>query len=62
MAQKPYETELYRVMLQSGEYTPTEAKLAIAEMRERVANGEDPEEVLHEEGFEPDYVFDIIGD
>jgi len=23
--------------------------------------GDDPEEILHNEGFEPDYVFDLIG-
>lgn len=32
----------------------------IAEMRERVLDGEDPEEVLFEEGLEPDYVFDLL--
>ncbi len=29
-------------------------------MIERVMDGEDPEEILFEEGLEPDYVFDII--
>jgi len=37
-----------------------EAREIIAEMRERVADGEDPEDVLHEYGLEPDYVFDIL--
>jgi len=37
-----------------------EAREIIAEMRERVADGEDPEDVLYEYGLEPDYVFDIL--
>lgn len=32
----------------------------VLEMREEVRDGADPEEVLYEEGFEPDYVFDLI--
>lgn len=31
-------------------------------MVERVQNGEDPEEVLFEEGLEPDYVLDLLID
>lgn len=30
------------------------------EMKERVNDGEDPEEVLYEEGLEPDYIFDLL--
>lgn len=29
-------------------------------MRERVAKGEDPEEVLQEIGLEPDYIFELL--
>ena len=32
----------------------------ISEMKERVQSGEDPEEVLYDEGLEPDYVFDLL--
>jgi hypothetical protein len=32
------------------------------EMVERVQNGEDPEDVLYEEGLEPDYVMDLLVD
>jgi len=32
----------------------------ILEMRERVLSGEDPEEVLYDEGLEPDYVMDLL--
>jgi predicted nucleic acid-binding protein len=30
------------------------------ELREQVAQGEDPEELLHEIGLEPDYVFALL--
>lgn len=48
-------------MLASGYYeSAQEVHEVIAEMKERVRNGEDPEEVLHEEGFEPDFVYDLL--
>lgn len=54
-------TELYAAMLSSGRYSPSDAIEAIEAMREAMNNGcDDPDELLHEEGFEPDYVFDII--
>lgn len=54
-------TELFRAMLQSGDYDDAaEVVEIIQEMRDSVAGGENPEEVLHEEGFEPDYIFDIV--
>lgn len=37
-----------------------EALEIIRDMRERVMDGEDPEEILYEEGLEPDYVMDIL--
>ncbi len=38
-----------------------EAREAIENVRQRVHEGEDPEELLHDEfGLEPDYVFDIL--
>jgi hypothetical protein len=42
------------------EMTMDEAQEMIDEMRERVLDGEDPEELLYEIGLEPDYIFDII--
>ena len=53
------QTELYRAMINRGD-SPEEAKTIIRGMREQVEDGEDPEEVLNEGGFEPDYIFDII--
>ena len=37
-----------------------EALELIRDMRERVMEGEDPEEILYEEGLEPDYVMDLL--
>lgn len=55
-------TELFRVMLASGDYEDADEVIeVIEEMRERVlTGGEDPDEVLHEEGYEPDYVMDLL--
>ena len=37
-----------------------EAIEIVNEMREEVANGANPEEVLYAEGLEPDYFFDLV--
>lgn len=38
-----------------------EAKALVRHARERVAEGEDPEEILLEEfGLEPDYIFQLL--
>ena len=51
---------LKEVLMRRDGLTRREAAEAIAEARERVREGEDPEEVLAEEfGLEPDYVFDL---
>ena len=34
----------------------------ICDMVDRVNSGEDPEEVLYDEGLEPDYVIDLINE
>lgn len=57
----PRKTELFRAMQACGRYENDEDIIdTIHTIREQVADGEDPEELLHEEGFEPDYIFDII--
>lgn len=54
-------SELFKAMQQSGHYENDNDILeTFNEMRERVSNGEDPEEVLYDEGFEPDYILDLI--
>jgi len=54
-------SELKRVLMNRDNMTEEEADEAIAEARERIADGEDPEEILHDEfGLEPDYIFDLV--
>lgn len=45
-----------------SEYVETveEAQEVISEMRERMFNGEDPDDLLYEVGLEPDYVMDLL--
>ncbi len=57
----PNET-LKEVLIRRDNMTAEDADEMIAEARERVFDGEDPEEILLEEfGLEPDYIFDLIG-
>jgi hypothetical protein len=51
--------KLLEALIRKG-YDKDEANQLISEMIERVWTGEDPEEILFEEGLEPDYVFDIL--
>lgn len=52
-------SELQIAPINNG-YDSDEALDVINEMREAVLNGEDPEELLYDEGLEPDYVMDIL--
>lgn len=55
-------SELMRVLMDQDGMNYREAEEAVKEAKQRVNNGEDPEEILLEEfGLEPDYVFDLIG-
>jgi hypothetical protein len=40
--------------------TAEEADDLISEMREEVAEGAYPEDVLYDQGLEPDYIFDLL--
>ena len=51
---------LIEALMSSQDFTLKEAKQEILEMKNRVMDGEDPEEVLYEYGLEPDYVFDLL--
>jgi hypothetical protein len=54
-------TTVEKILVRRDGLSRDEAREILLEARERVANGEDPEEILHEEfGLEPDYVFDLI--
>lgn len=55
------QSELYAAMLASGNYSDHDDIMnALEAMAFEIEEGDDPEEVLHYEGFEPDYVFDLI--
>ena len=57
----PQET-LKQVLMRRDGLSAAEADELIAEARERVLEGEDPEEILHDDfGLEPDYIWDLIG-
>jgi len=56
----PKETQLHRALMSGHNLNFEEAHELVVEMRLRVEDGEDPEEVLYEEGLEPDYVFDLM--
>jgi hypothetical protein len=49
------------ILMRRDGMTRDEAREMIRDMQQRAADGEDPEELLHEIGLEPDYVWDIIG-
>lgn len=53
-------TELVRVLMRRDGLTRQEAEELRREMRQRIYEGEDPDEVLNEEGLEPDYFMDIL--
>ena len=56
-------SELKKVLMERDGMTPKEADEVIADAKERVFEGEDPEDVLAEEfGLELDYIFDLLGD
>jgi len=58
--QKNMADDLKDVLMRRDELSEAEAIKQIAEMKERVLDGEDPEEILYEIGLEPDYVIDLL--
>ena len=53
--------EVARILVQRDDMTPDEAMELLEEARERVRDGENPEEILYEDfGLEPDYIWDLI--
>lgn len=53
-------TELVKVLMNRDGITRQEAEEMRRDMQERMAEGEDPEELLYEVGLEPDYIMDIM--
>ena len=60
MMQKAEDTELARVFMTRDRMSCNEAAAKVEEMRSLVWEGEDPEDLLWEEGLEPDYIMDLI--
>ena len=52
--------DLMQALMQRDDMSSREAQEIIDDMKQRVLDGEDPEEVLSDEGFEPDYIYDIL--
>ena len=54
-------TTIEKTLMQRDGYTREEAREALREARERVLEGENPEDVLYEDfGLEPDYIWELI--
>ena len=53
-------SELRQVLMDRDGMTASEAEIEIMHIRNEVANGANPEEILYEYGLEPDYVLDIL--
>ena len=52
---------LKQVLMRRDGLSAAEAQDLIDEARERVLEGEDPEEILHDDfGLEPDYVWELL--
>lgn len=53
-------TELKRVLMQRDDLTERQADRLINDAKQRVIEGENPEDILRDEfGLEPDYFFDL---
>jgi len=55
-------TELVKVLMRRDGLSRQEAEELRREMQERMNDGEDPEEILLEEGLELDYFMDLLPD
>lgn len=55
------QTTLERILVQRDGLSPEAAYDLVDEARQRVREGENPEEILFEDfGLEPDYIFDLL--
>lgn len=63
MKKKPMVTEIERILMIRDGMTSAEAKQSLEEARQRIREGELPEDILEEElCLELDYVFDLLDD
>ena len=52
--------KIVEILIDRDDMTEREAREFVAECKERICEGEDPEEVLYDLGLEIDYIFDLI--
>lgn len=53
-------SELEKVLMERDDLTVQEVKELVQECKDQIRDGEDPEDVLHELGLEPDYIIDLL--
>jgi len=53
-------TDVELILMRRDNIPRDEARQILEDLRERVVDGEDPEELLYEIGLEPDYIWDIL--
>ncbi len=53
-------SDLLRAIQFQNDCTPSEAMAIIKEMAELILEGENPEDLLFDEGLEPDYVLALL--
>lgn len=51
---------LLQALMNSQDIDESQAEQIIREMADQVLEGSDPEELLSDEGLEPDYVMDLL--
>lgn len=52
--------KIVKILMRRDDMTEEEARELVEDCRERINDGEDPEEVLYDLGLEHDYIFDLI--
>lgn len=53
--------ELIKILMERDNMPKAQAEDMVKDARRRVAQGEDPEEILYEEfALEPDYIFELM--
>jgi hypothetical protein len=53
-------SELIVVIMNKEDFSYTEAKELVQEMKDQVREGAMPEDILYEYGYDADYVFDLL--
>lgn len=55
------EESIVDILMRRDEMTRADAEAMLEDAKQRVSDGEDPEEILYEDfGLEPDYIFQLL--